>query len=250
MINQSRLVSEQASRVLVGAGSGCGILEPTYSDEPDNHLLYMPDEQSQSENHRLDPVGELTVLIEQAQDGHEEAQKRLFSQVYHELRVIAQAYMRSERAGHTLGATALVNESYLKLFGVQARSQMSYAHRHAFFKAASVAMRRILIDHARARATEKRLPGGGKRVISLDLEFAADHADPHDLIALDEAVEQLGNEDERAASIVQLRFYAGRQISEIAEMIGVSERTVKRDWEFARARLQQLLEANVSHGEV
>ncbi|HSG63986.1 MAG TPA: sigma-70 family RNA polymerase sigma factor, partial [Gammaproteobacteria bacterium] len=106
----------------------------------------------------------------------------------------------------------------------------------------SVAMRRILIDHARGKAAAKRSPGQGKRIISLNLELASENAEPADLIALDEALMKLEKEDERAASVVQLRFYAGRQIEEIAEMMGVSARTVKRDWEFARARMQQLLE--------
>ncbi|MBO6740535.1 MAG: sigma-70 family RNA polymerase sigma factor [Phycisphaerales bacterium] len=197
-------------------------------------------------DHRRAPrpaAGDLTLLIEDARLGHAEAQKKLFGEVYNELKVIAAAYMRSERPEHTLGATALVNESYLKLFGVESGSHaMSYAHRHAFFKAASVAMRRILIDHARSRNTAKRAPKNGKRIISLDLEVVAESSNPADLIALDEALNLLEHEDERAASIVHLRFFAGRQIQEIAEMLGLSARTVKRDWEFARARLQQILD--------
>jgi len=195
-------------------------------------------------------VGDLTILIEKAQRGRDQDQQHLFSEVYNELRVIAASYMRQERAEHTLGATALVNESYLRLFGANTiEHRMSFAHRHAFFKAASVAMRRILIDHARGRAAVKRSPMNGKRVISIDLELASEHADPADLIALDEALSMLENEDERSASVVQLRFYAGRQIEEIAEMMGVSARTIKRDWEFARARLQQLLESATGQGE-
>jgi len=196
-------------------------------------------------------IGDLTLLIEQIQDGREDARQALFSEVYHELRTIAASHMQHERVEHTLGATALVNESYLRLFGVETNaSPLSFEHRHAFFKAASVAMRRILIDHARGKAAAKRSPGGGNRIISLDLEVASEHADPADLIALDDALRILELEDERAASVVQLRFYAGRQIDEIAEMTGVSARTIKRDWEFARARLQQLLETRPANGEV
>jgi len=192
--------------------------------------------------------GDITLLIEDAQSGHAPAQQQLFSEVYHELRTIAAAYMRQERAGHTLGATALVNESYLKLFGADSLGGMSFEHRHAFFKAASVAMRRILIDHARSKAAVKRSPGNGRRVISVDLEIASQDADPHDLMALDEALSILEQEDERAADVVHLRFYAGRQLGEIAEMLGVSDRTIKRDWEFARARLQQLLDTTTHTG--
>jgi len=195
-------------------------------------------------------AGDLTILIEEARCGQAEAQKKLFSEVYNELKVIAAAYMRSERPEHTLGATALVNESYLKMFGIDSSTHtMSYTHRHAFFKAASVAMRRILIDHARSKKSAKRSPKNGKRVISVDLEIAAESANPADLIALDEALDLLEQEDERSASIVHLRFYAGRQIEEIAEMMGLSARTIKRDWEFARARLQQILDHQSEPGE-
>lgn len=195
------------------------------------------------------PRGDITLLIADAQSGHAQAQEQLLSEVYRELRIIAAAYMRHERAGHTLGATALVNESYLKLFGGAAPSGMSFAHRHAFFKAASVAMRRILIDHARTRAASKRSPGRGRHVISADLEIASRDADPHDLMALDEALKTLEAEDKRSADVVHLRFFAGRSLGEIAAMFGVSERTVKRDWEFARARLQQLLDMPTVSGE-
>lgn len=206
--------------------------------------------QPKSSHEPASPRGDITLLIHDAQSGRVQAQEQLLSEVYDELKVIAAAYMRHERAEHTLGATALVNESYLKIFGGDTiHVRLSFSHRHAFFKAASVAMRRILIDHARAKAAAKRSPGTGRRVISADSEIASQDADPHDLIALDEALKIFESEDPRAASVVQLRFYAGRQLSEIAEMLGVTERTIKRDWEFARARLQQLLDAPSQLGE-
>jgi RNA polymerase sigma-70 factor (ECF subfamily) len=121
-----------------------------------------------------------------------------------------------------------------------------YSHRHAFYKAAATAMRRILIDHARAKATNKRAGKSKGCRISIDLIEASTLDNPHDLLSLDEALSRLESEDERAASVVRLRFFAGRQIDEIAEMLEVSSRTVKRDWEFARARLQQIIEAQDS----
>lgn len=191
------------------------------------------------------PPADLTQLIEQAGTGSEQARTELLEAVAGELRTIAASLLRRERDSHTLNATALVNESYLRLFRTGGLTpELSFEHRHAFFLAASTAMRRILIDHARAKAAAKRaIPGTARGRIDVDLVQASTEADPHDLLALDDALTALEAEDERAASVVRLRFYAGRQIDEIAELLGVASRTVKRDWEFARARLQQLIEA-------
>ena len=188
---------------------------------------------------------DLTQLIEQAGSGSTQARTDLLEAVAGELRTIAASLLRRESDAHTLNATALVNESYLRLFRTGGLTpELSFEHRHAFFLAASTAMRRILIDHARAKATAKRaIPNAVRGRIDVDLVHASTEADPHDLLALDDALTALEAEDERAASVVRLRFYAGRQIDEIAELLGVASRTVKRDWEFARARLQQLIEA-------
>ena len=211
----------------------------------DNEFGNSPNDQSD--------LGDITRLLDRAGAGSSEAREHLLKEVYNELRVIATSQMRHERNDHTLGATALVNETYLKLIrslgGVsiqdsdQTEVSFNYSHRHAFYKAAATAMRRILIDHARAKATGKRSGKANGRRISIDLIEASTLDNPHDLLSLDEALSRLESEDERAASVVRLRFFAGRQIDEIAEMLDVSSRTVKRDWEFARARLQQLIEA-------
>jgi RNA polymerase sigma factor (TIGR02999 family) len=197
--------------------------------------------------------GEVTLLLEQARLGSDSARDRLLEIVYDELMIVARSHMRGERSDHTLGATGLVNESYLRLFRATGAAEpgseadgSSFAHRHAFYKAAATAMRRILIDHARARVATKRGGGRGRSAIggpvSLDVLEASSSADPADLLSLDDALCRLEGEDERAASVVRLRFYAGRSVDEIADVLGVSSRTVKRDWEFARARLQQLME--------
>ena len=205
--------------------------------------------------------GEVTLLLEQARGGSDAARDRLLEIVYDELRIVARSHMRCERDDHTLGATARVNESYLRLFraaGAGAEdgdpTPATYEHRHAFYKAAATAMRRILIDHARARVAVKR--GGGRArsslggAVSLDVLEASASSDPADLLSLDDALSRLEGEDERAASVVRLRFYGGRSIDEIADLLGVSSRTVKRDWEFARARLQQLMEPDAEGGSI
>ncbi|TVQ51471.1 MAG: sigma-70 family RNA polymerase sigma factor [Phycisphaerales bacterium] len=192
-------------------------------------------------------AGEVTLLLDAASKGSTTDRDRLLQIVYDELRVIARSHMRNERNDHTLGATELVNESYLRLFRVAGEtSPIAYQHRHAFYKAAATAMRRILIDHARARAAGKRGNPLHRGRISLDLMQASSEADPHDLLSLDDALSRLEEEDERAASVVRLRFFGGRQIEEIADMLGVTGRTIKRDWEFARARLQQIIEGETA----
>ena len=197
------------------------------------------------------PAGDVTLLLEAARDGASGAQERLLELVYEELKRIAAGQMKGERSDHTLGATALVSESYLRLFrGVggeaAATGTLPYGHRRAFYQAASTAMRRILVDHARSRGAVKR--GGPKRGVEIDVgSFSATMGvDPADLLSLDDALIRLEGEDERAATVVRLRFYGGRQLEEVAELLGVNVRTVKRDWEFARARLQELIESDAS----
>ena len=192
-------------------------------------------------------AGEVTQLLDAAAKGSTTDRDRLLQIVYDELRVIARSHMRNERSDHTLGATELVNESYLRLFRVAGEtSPIAYQHRHAFYKAAATAMRRILIDHARARAAGKRGNPRQRGRISVDFVQASSEADPHDLLSLDDALSRLEQEDERAASVVRLRFFGGRQVEEIADMLGVTGRTIKRDWEFARARLQQIIEGETA----
>ena len=186
--------------------------------------------------------GDITRLLGASAGGSRDARDRLVEIVYGELHAMARSRLRGERGDHTLGATALVNETYLRLFRVAGEDAApSFSDRAAFFSAAATAMRRILVDHARSKAAVKR---GGPRSergmrITLDVLDAAESLEPRDLLSLDEAISRLEQVDERAARVVRLRFYAGQGIEAIAEMLGVSDRTIKRDWEFARAWLRQ-----------
>lgn len=163
-----------------------------------------------------------------------------FAQVYDELRAIAHARMRGERAGHTLQSTELVHEAYVRLRPADGSEWQS---RGQFFAAAAEAMRRILIEHARAKGRVKRggdAEGRPAPRLSLDLpEVAAlaDDQDPETILALDRAIDRLADQDPRAAEIVRLRFYAGLSVEEVAETLKVARRTILRDWAFARVWL-------------
>ena len=159
--------------------------------------------------------------------------------VYKHLRAIAQNQMNAERSGHTLSATALVHEAFLRIEGERARGHAAPPERGRFLHAAAEAMRRILIEHARARGRAKR--GGGSARLSLDAigdiaDLAmAEHAE--ETIAFDEAFHRLEAYDGRLAQVVRLRFFAGLSVAETAEALGVSERTINNDWTHARAWL-------------
>jgi RNA polymerase sigma-70 factor (ECF subfamily) len=163
----------------------------------------------------------------------------LLSSVYQELRAVAQNHMKSERADHTLSATALVHEVYVRL---QPPRDIPWQNKAHFYAAAVEAMRRVLLDHAKAKNRQKR---GGKGLrVDLDagatLALAREENLP-ELISLDEALCRLEDKDPRMAQVVELRFYAGLSVEETASVLGVSDRTVKSDWKFARAWLAREL---------
>ncbi len=151
--------------------------------------------------------------------------------VYDELHAIAEARMRDEASGHTLQSTALVHEAYVRLSG----ADVSWTDRKHFFAAAARAMRRVLTDHARARRAEKR--GGALARVTLANVEAGDSGDRLDLVALDEAIDELAAQDSRKASAVELHYYAGLSYDEIAAALDVSPATVHRDLRMARAWL-------------
>lgn len=165
-----------------------------------------------------------------------QAAEELLPLVYEQLRAMAAQRMRHERKDHTLEATALVHEAYMRLVGGNEPAWQSRAH---FFRVAAEAMRRLLIDHARKRAADKR--GGGSKRVPLCVVDLATEMDPSSVLALDEAMHTLEQEDARAAEVVRLRFFAGMSIEETARILGVSDRSVLREWSFARTRLFQLL---------
>jgi RNA polymerase sigma factor (TIGR02999 family) len=166
-----------------------------------------------------------------AASGDKEAADRLLPLVYEQLRQAAQRDLGRERAGHTLSATALVHEAYLKLVGPR---EVSWASRGHFYAAAAEAMRRILLDHARARGRR----GGVARPLAELVDVAAlSAADPEQIVAVDEAFGRLEREDPEAAAVVRLRFYAGLSVDEAAEALGLSPRTAARLWSYARAVL-------------
>jgi RNA polymerase sigma factor (TIGR02999 family) len=155
--------------------------------------------------------------------------------VHEELRRLAHRYMRGERAGHTLQTTALVNEAYMRLVDVE---RMEWRGRGHFFAMAATLMRRILVDHARDRARDKR---GGSVVLTSLGDKAIAAAPSLDVLALDEALDRLSGMDPQQARIVELRFFAGMTIEETADALDISPATVKRDWTWAKAWLHQQL---------
>jgi RNA polymerase sigma factor (TIGR02999 family) len=156
------------------------------------------------------------------------AREELVPIVYEELRRLAHHYMRGERAGHMLQTTALVNEVYLRLAGIDALQWQDRVH---FFAMTATLMRRVLVDYARQRGREKR--GGNVRVTTLDEHLVA--AQPEvDVVALDEALERLALVDPQQSRVVELRFFAGLSVQETAEALGISPATVKRDWATAK----------------
>jgi len=164
--------------------------------------------------------------------------ERLLADVYDQLRAIARRRLAQESPGHTLQATALVNEAYLKLREHASLKEMDEAR---FMLAAAQAMRRILVDHARTRNRVKRGGGEAKRVLTDVAELALDQ-DGDQILALDEAIHRLEQEDAQAAAVVKLRFFTGLSVPETAKALGISERTVKRDWQYARAWLFKTLQ--------
>jgi len=179
---------------------------------------------------------EITQLLAEWRDGNQSALDELYPLVYAELHRLARRYMSRERKGHTLQTTALINEAYVRLVD---QKNVQWANRSHFFAISAQIMRRILIDHARRHAYAKR--GGGAQQVSLDEVAAVASNCGRELLRLDEALKSLAEMDPRRSQVVELRYFGGLNNEEIAGVLDVSENTVTRDWNMARAWLYQQL---------
>ena len=179
---------------------------------------------------------EITQLLAEWSNGNQSALDELYPLVYDELHRLARRYMSRERKGHTLQTTALINEAYVRFVD---QKNVHWANRSHFFAISAQIMRRILIDHARRYAYAKR--GGGAQQVSLDEAAIVTSGIGSELIRLDEALKTLAKLDERRCHVVELRYFGGLSNEEIAGVLNVSENTVTRDWNMARAWLYQQL---------
>lgn len=184
----------------------------------------------------MDKAQDITEILHSWSSGNRDAADELFPLVYDELRRLAQSYLRQERSGHTLQPTALVHEAYLRLVD---QTRVNWQNRSHFYGIAAQMMRRILIDHARAHATDKR--GGAAERLSLEDANISVEQDATDLIALDEALINLARFDERKSRVVELLYFGGLENKEAAEVLGVSEKTIQRDWKMAKLWLYREL---------
>ena len=186
---------------------------------------------------------EVTLLLQAWSGGDKESLDRLAPLVYRELRRVAGRMMGAERPNHTLQATALVNEAYVRLVDTR---QVSWQDRAHFFALCARAMREILIDHARARASAKR--GGDQVFIELEEDLAAVRSPEANILELDAALNRLAAIDPRKGRVVELRFFGGLSLEETAEALKVSTKTVQRDWDMARAWLYRELQGKQQDG--
>lgn len=186
----------------------------------------------------------VTQLLIDWSKGDKAALDALLPVVYEELRHQAARYLRRERAGHTLQTTALIHEAYIKLID---QRNVHWQNRAHFFGIAAQAMRRILVDHARAKNRAKR--GGSDIRVSFNEANLVGQQQDLDIEALDEALTRLSEIDEQQSRIVELRFFSGLTVEETAEVLGISPATVKRDWSMAKAWLHREISTEVEHGK-
>jgi RNA polymerase sigma factor (TIGR02999 family) len=180
----------------------------------------------------MDVAGNVTTLLRELRAGDRSAEARLLDVVYPELRKIARSFLRRERTGHSLQPTALVNEAYLQLAAQQDKEWQNRSH---FYSVAALLMRRLLVDYARQRNAAKR--EGRQHKVELTDAIAITDDGLDEILDIDEALKRLAEFDPRGSRVVVLRFFGGMTEGEIAKVLGVAERTVKRDWNVAKAWL-------------
>jgi RNA polymerase sigma factor (TIGR02999 family) len=182
------------------------------------------------------PSSRVTQLLEKFEPGDRHAGEQLFADVYTELRTLAARYLHRERKSHTLQPTALVHEVYLKLVG---QTRVDWQGRAHFLAIAARAMRQILVDHARRHRAAKR--GGNRHRIAFDDNLVIESSRDVDLLALEDALTKLTKLDPRQAQMIELRFFGGLDIAEVAKVMGISKRSVEREWTMVRAWLRREL---------
>ena len=184
-----------------------------------------------------DPAGQVTLWLTELREGNQEAANQLMPLIYSELRRMAGSYMQRERPGHTLQATALVNEVYMRLSGGEPVPWQNRAH---FFAIAAHGMREVLLDYARRHSAGKR---GGKDALKVEIDAEVLGVSPkiENVIAIDEALQRLAQIDPRQSRLIELRFFAGLNVEEAAEVMSVSPATIKREWRSAKAWLHREL---------
>jgi RNA polymerase sigma-70 factor, ECF subfamily len=182
------------------------------------------------------PSEQATRIVNELAAGDHRAAEELMPLVYDEFRELAGAYLRQETKAHTLQPTALVHEAYLRLID---QTRVNWQGRTHFFAVGAQAMRRILVDHARARHRDKR--GGGWHRIALDEHLMISSQHDADILAVDEAIDKLNAIDSRQARIVELRFFGGLTVEEVAQVLGISKRTVENEWKIIRAWMRREL---------
>jgi RNA polymerase sigma factor (TIGR02999 family) len=183
-----------------------------------------------------DEPQEISVILKDWSGGNRASADVLLTLVYDALRKIAGKYLRKERSGHTLQPTALVHEAYMKMIDI---SDINWQDRAHFFAVSANVMRHILVDHARAKLADKR--GGDSERIALEDAISLSNEPNVDLLAVDEALNELAGFDEQQSRIVELRFFGGLTIEETAHVVGISPATVKREWAMAKAWLHRKL---------
>ena len=198
----------------------------------------------QMEPHPDEPAaGDMSTILRAWSGGDQSALEKLTPIVYNELRRLARRHMQHERPGHSLQATALVNEAYMRLVDYK---RMQWQNRAHFFAVSSQLMRRILVEHARKRIKVKR--GDGAQHVSLEDAIIVGSERPMDMVALDDALNELARLDPRKAQVVEMRFFGGLSVEETAEVLKISAVTVMRDWNTAKAWLYRELNSGTADG--